>query len=266
MILKNAVIPLHPKDKQTVEMCCNALKDVIGINEIFVICSENLQISNTTFVNEKEIVDIMSLEEVKQRYESAGSSISGRASWIYQQLLKMGADQIINDLSEDYLICDSDIIFLNNPYSEVEQGKFPYARCYTDYYPPYIACYERIMKEPETSGFCFINHNMIFNKIIVKELKKFIEEKNGCRWDHAIVNNLDFHTISNFASDDLYGNWVFKYYHDKLVKVKMNIKEFVGIPNMYIEEYTNNGELTKAKKEGFDILSCQEWIRRLYSC
>ncbi len=42
---------------------------------------------------------------------SAHRSDSSRGSWVYQQILKLGAGAYIDGLSSSYLVIDSDVIF-----------------------------------------------------------------------------------------------------------------------------------------------------------
>ena len=254
MILNDAVIPFHPKDRDTVQTCCSSLRSVMGVNRIFLITSENPNIPDTSFINEKEITNIVSLDEIRTRWETTGSRFANRAGWIYQQILKLGANQLIPDLSTDFLISDSDITFLNNPYSHVENDIFPYAKAYTgEYNEPYRKNYERLLKEPTESGFSFINHNMVFNKNYLNDLKKFIEEKNDERWDHAIISALDFHSFSDFSEYDLYGNWMFKYRKDRMQQVEIKIRDIRKVPN--------DADINSARSSGFHILSSQAWNR-----
>ena len=91
MILHDAIVPFHPKDRPTVEMCCSYLRNNMGIQRIFLITSENPNISNTHFINENTLTDIISLNEIKSRWESNYPKFSNRSGWIYQQILKLGA-------------------------------------------------------------------------------------------------------------------------------------------------------------------------------
>ena len=254
MILNDAIIPFHPKDKATVDICCNSLRDIMGIKNIFLITSEDPKIANTNFINEKEITSIVSFNEIKTKWETTGSIFANRAGWIYQQLLKLGASQLLPDLSTDFLISDSDIIWLNNPYLHIENGIFPYSKAYSgEYNEPYRKNYERLLKEPTESGFSFINHNMVLNKDNIQNLKKMIEDKNNERWDHAIISSLDFHSFSDFSEYDLYGNWMFKYKKNIMQKVDIRIKDIRVVPN--------DTEIYLGKTSGYHILSSQAWNR-----
>jgi len=256
MILNDAIIPFHPKDKATVETCCNSLRDVMEIKRIFLITSENPNIPNTNFINEKEIKNILSVEQIKSYWKNSGGKYFDRAGWIYQQLLEVGTDQIIPDLSEDYLTCDSDIVFLQNPYVNITQTNvFPYARAYTgEYHEDYRKNYETLMGEPTTSGISFINHNMVLNRTYMRELRSFIEAKNGKRWDEAILHSLDLNAWSGFASDDLYGNYMIKYKNYKTINVgAIRVKDIKHIPTQH--------DITTLRNQGYHILSSQQWQR-----
>jgi hypothetical protein len=254
MILKDAVITFHPKDKATVELCCDSLRNVINIDRIFLLSSVDPKIQNTIFINDEDIPNLISLNEIESRWRKTGSRITGRAGWIYKQLLNLAASQIIPDISSDFLISDSDIIFLKNPYVDVENGKFPYAKSIYGVHEPYGKNYQRLMKEPTESGFSFIYHNMVFNKSNITDLKNFIEDKNNERWDLSILNTLDFHEASNFAEYDLYGNWMFKYKNIDLREVDMRIIDVHVVPD--------DNLINDTKNLGFHILSAQQYNRR----
>ena len=254
MILKDAVITFHPKDKPTIELCCDSLRNVVNVDRIFLLSSIDPKIQNTIFINDNEIQNLVSLNEIQSRWEKTGSRITGRAGWIYKQLLNLAASQIIPDISSDFLISDSDIIFLKNPYVDVETGKFPYAKSMYGVHAPYVENYQRLMKETVESGFSFIAHNIVFDKNNITDLKNFIEHQNNERWDLSILNSLDFHQASNFAEYDLYGNWMFKHKSIDLREVDMRILDVHVVPD--------NNLINDTKNLGFHILSAQAYNRR----
>lgn len=254
MILNDAILPFHEKDRPTIEKCCESLKNILGVKRIFLISKQNPSIANTFFISENEFNDIIPLSFIQDIWNKSGSKYAYRASWIYQQLIKLAVSDMINDLSDDYLISDTDIIYLKNPYEEVQNGIFPYDYAYKgEYHEPYRLNYHRLMKEPTTAGFSFINHHMVKNKFKIKELKQFIEQKNNKSWDEAIIDSLDFESFSDFASDDLYGNWMFKYYNNKTKRVNIKILDITWIP-------TEN-DIVNIKNAGYNILSSQSWSR-----
>jgi len=254
MIIKDAVIPFHPKDIPTLQMCCDSLKNVLNVERIFLISSENPNIAETNFINEKEITNLISLNEISEIWKYHNPNIAYRSGWIYQQILELGAPDIIPDISEDYIVCDSDIVFLKNPYINAPNDMFPFDRAFTgEYHHPYIDHYQRMMQEPAKAGISFINHHMVTNKSLLAELKKMIEIKNNKRWDWAIVENLNFNEASAFASDDLYGNWAVAYHPNKMINVPLKILDVFKIPS--------SDDLINLKNQGYDIVSSQAYKR-----
>jgi hypothetical protein len=254
---KDAVVPFHSKDLCIVKMCCDSLHKIYKFKRVFVIGSLDPKIENTLFINEHDIKNIVSLDEIRARWFREFPPLWQRSGWIYQQFIKLGASQIIPDISEDFLISDSDIIFLRNLYSEIEEEEaiFPYAPAFTgEYHAPYRASYFRLLKENPESGFSFINHHMWFNKQQIKNLKSFIEEKNSDRWDNAILNSIDYSQPSNFSEYDLYGNWIFKYNKEKMRKIE-NIK----VTDVY--RGPTEEDAIAAKEAGFDILGSPAFMR-----
>lgn len=245
MKLKDAVVPFHPKDYPTLQLCLNGLKK-IGVERVFLIGSENPNFPGTYFINENELKDVFPLRHLVH--------MTSRAGWIFQQILKLGSDLWISDLNENYLVCDSDIIFIKNPYDQVEEDCFPYNKAYTtEYHLPYRINYEKLMKEKPQAGFSFINHNMVFNRKIISEIRSHIERKNHKRWDLAILENIDFGSWSDFSEYDLYGNWMFAHKQDKMKRVKMNIVDIERVPC--------DQDLKLCDENQIHILSAQAWKR-----
>ena len=94
---------------------------------------------------------------------------------------------------------------------------------------------------------------MIKNKKYIKEIKNFIEKVNDKPWDISIVEALDLNSFSDFASDDLYGNWMYKYHQDKIKRVSIKIKDINHVPT--------DDDINYFKNHGFNILSSQAWAR-----
>lgn len=256
MIIKDAVIPFHPKDIHTLKMCCDSLKNILNVERIFLISSENPNIEGTIFISESSVTNLISLNEITEIWKKHNPNNSSRSGWIYQQILELGVPDIIPDISDDYIVCDSDIVFLKNPYINIPNDVFPFDRAFTgEYERPYRENYERLMKEPPSSGISFINHHMVTNKVFVSQLKKTIEQRNNKRWDRAIVENLNFNILSDFASDDLYGNWMFAYHKDKMVHAPLKILDITKVPS--------SNDLIYLKNCGYDIVSSQVY-KRLY--
>jgi hypothetical protein len=254
MILRDAIIPFHKKDEEILKYGCEFLNSTLGIQNIYIVGSENPKINNTIFVNENELINIISLNELRQIWESNNLKVSHRAGWVYQQLLKLGSNEYIPSLHENYLICDSDIIFLNNPYEFINDNHFPYAKAYTgEYHPPYREQYLKLMKEDTNSGFSFINHHMVINKDSLSSLKLHIEQLHSERWDRAIINTLNWNEFSNISEYDLYGNWMMKTNKNNCEEVPMNIIDIYKVPS--------KEDLFHLKTQNIHIVSAQAYKR-----
>jgi hypothetical protein len=242
--LTDAVVPFHPKDYSTLQLCLNGLKK-IGIERVFLIGSENPNLPGTYFINENEIQNIFPLRHL--------SYLTSRAGWIFQQIIKLGSDLWISDLDQNYLVCDSDIVFISNPYEEIEDC-FPYQEAYTkEYHLPYRINYKKLMKEEPQAGFSFINHHMVFNKENISTIREHIEKQNKIRWDLAILQSIDFNTWSGFSEYDLYGNWMFRHKKDQMKRVQMNIVDIERIPQ--------EQDFQMCQQNQIHILSAQAWKR-----
>lgn len=254
MDITDAIIPFHIKDAPILHNTCHSLKNELNIKNIFIVGNENPNIKDTIFVNENSIKNLLSLNEIKHIWKSKNENISYRAGWIYQQFLKLAASDYISDISNNFLICDADIIFVNNPYKNFTEDFFPYSVAYTnEYHTPYRDQYFRLLREKTSSGFSFINHQMMFCKKYLDELKKHIENTHNMRWDLAIMETLDYSEASNFSEYDLYGNWMYKYFFDKLQKIEMRIIDVHHSPS--------SEELTYFKNQGMHIVSSQAYKR-----
>lgn len=254
MILKDAVIPFHVKDEPILKYTCEHLKNVMGIRNLYIIGNENPHIEETIFINEKEIFNLISLDTIKLLWHSKNEKISHRAGWLYQQFLKLGAPDYILNLDDNFLISDSDIVFVNNPYINCQKNVFPYAKAYTDeYHAPYRKHYLKLLQEETTAGFSFINHQMVFNKKYLKKLKNNIEKLHQKIWYEAIIDTLDYDEFSNFSEYDLYGNWMLKNYNGVCSEINMSIVDYYKIPN--------ENDFTECKNKNIHIVSAQAWRR-----
>lgn len=254
MIINDAVIPFHVKDTPILRDGCQGLKYIVGIKNIYIVGSEDPKIEDTIFINENEIKNFCSLKEIKTTWNKNNPNVSYRSGWLFQQFLKLGANEYIPSLSENYLICDSDIIIVNNPYQNIEEGIYAYSKAYCgQYHVPYKEQYKKMMKKEDLAKFSFINHHMIFNKTCVEKLKKYISETNNLNWDQSILNTLNWNEKSNFSEYDLYGNWMYENFS--------NISKEIQFKIIDIDHKPNSDELIDFKNKGFHIVSSQEYRR-----
>jgi hypothetical protein len=253
MVINDVIVPFHPKDKNLVMRCCASLLDVVGAKRIFLISHADPHIEGTTFIPESSLTNIVSKSEIQKIVGKHGFAYYKRAGWLYQQLIKLGADDFIEDLSDGYMVCDSDIIFLTNPYRVISELTLPYSQNFlNELHEPYFRYFKKLTGISETAGFSFINHHMIFKRQIIRSLKDLIELKFNRRWDLAIIENLSYDHPSNFSEYETYGNWVYAHHLKLMRRVQLKVLDIDYIP-------TKEEENLFAKD--YDILSCQAWKR-----
>ena len=254
MIIKDAVIPFHVKDAPILKYGCDSLKYIMNVENLYIVGNENPNIDGTIFINENDILNLISLNEIRTLWNSKNKKVSHRAGWLYQQFLKLAAPEYISNLSDNFLISDSDIIFVNNPYEGCGENIFPYAKAYTnEYHTPYREQYFKMLKEECTAGFSFINHQMIFNKKYLMQLKEHIQNLSNKIWYESIMDTLNYDEHSNFSEYDLYGNWMIKNHNDVCSEISINIIDYYKTPCA--------DDLIECKSKDIHIVSSQAWQR-----
>jgi hypothetical protein len=154
------VITFHSKDAKILPYTIKGLDNIQNKGNIYLITNEDPKIENTIFIDEK--IFPFKKDELIQYI---GEENAHRAGWYYQQLLKLYAFKVIQNLSENFIIVDSETVFLNNV-SFVQDDKLLFATS-TENHQPYfdhINClFKGTLKKqfPDKSG---IVHHMVFSK------------------------------------------------------------------------------------------------------
>jgi hypothetical protein len=255
MILDDVIIPYHSKDCTVINQCCESLKEILGVKRIFLISWEDPKIDGTIFINENDINQIVSYDYIHDLWKSKCLKYSHRTGWIYQQLLKLSANVLVPDISDNFLLCDADIIFVTNPYKSVDEGIFPYNNSFNNSDNKSGLTYFKLMKYEALPNFSAIHHNMVINKHKLSELKNYIESIHGISWDMAILDSIDYCLYGSFSEYDLYANWMLKKYYNLCQNIKI---QRLGMNHVPSRKYVNDLRSNKIKP---DILSIQHWYR-----
>ncbi|WP_158992234.1 FkbM family methyltransferase [Mucilaginibacter sp. L196] len=237
-------IPASAKDIETLKnVVANAKLNIHHpINNIYIVapadCEEIVDICKETgaiFINENEVLGYN---------KSAINYIvnnQDRSGWLFQQLLKLSADKIVE--KENFLILDADTIFIKPKVFVYEQKAI--LDMSQERHEAYHRVYEQILKIKTTSKLSFITHYMLFNKMMLKDLKAKIELIHNESWDKVILNNVDYTDASGFSEYETYGNFLLAY-HPSYVKQEYSFNATSGddVPN-YIKSvsahtYLNN--------------------------
>lgn len=228
----DVVIVCHHKDYGTLPHCVASIrKNIVDTKHIYVIGTQEIS-GDFIFVPENKFYQFCDPKKLRVAWNIKNSSLSYRAGWVFQQLVKLGAQYIIDDLSENYLCVDADIIWTRPQRFFNEQGQVRYAKTHTGClccckklpcHAPYKDFYQTILgEEPIALRYVsFIEHHMMFNKTILQELFAYIQKKHNKFWVQAFIDSLDMDQNSCMSEYELYGNWVWQHYVHTMYTAKL---------------------------------------------
>ncbi|MCH9617257.1 MAG: hypothetical protein SP4CHLAM5_07810 [Chlamydiia bacterium] len=175
----DVVIPIHRKDAKNLDTVIAKVKEHIeDVGRIIVISKERFSYK-AEWVDEKDfpfsIVDV-----ANELCGNGGVGNHIRRGWYYQQLLKLYAHYVIDDLTDDILILDGDTVPTRKMSFFDKQGKVylnaRHARRYTATYKRHAL---KLLPE-EINLNRLVNpvvHHMVFTKEILDDLFSRVEEK-----------------------------------------------------------------------------------------
>ncbi len=245
------VIPCHPKDFPSLKMSIDGIKNNISCcNKIFVISNDDPNIDGVTHISESRYFPYIDKEKISKKFESNNPSLLYRTKWIYQQFLKLYSAKVIPELTNSYVVVDSDTIFLRDVF--FDPTKFYYCKA-KEYHKPYLEPIKKLFNIEETIGFSAISHHMIFNKKKLNEMISVVEKRYDSEsFFDCVLNILDYNEASCMSEWDLYANYMIINYSDMCVHRQLKWDSISFVPVKYhLEEL----------KEEFDFVSCHAYIR-----
>jgi len=244
-MLFDIVIPLGECDINKIDKTIQHIKtNVIGYRNIYIVSyDKNINIEGCITIDEN-IFDFK-----KDIYDM--TFIHDRKGWYLQQLIKLYASFYIEELLDNYLIIDCDTFFLKKT-SFFDENDLPLYNHGEEYH---IGYFEHMSKlhptlnryKNEMSGIC---HHMIFQKSILKDLFKLVEDyhNNEKPFYKIFLENIDTNIISSASEYEIYFNYLCIYKNDKFKIRKLNNL------NISFSNYDNyiNSE--------YDYISCHNYI------
>lgn len=249
-MLFDIVIPVGPNDINIIaKQLVYTQKNIIGYRKIYIITPyKNLTIDGCIIINED--IFPFSMDTI---YKYHGKTSNN--GWYLQQLLKLYAGFIIPDILDNYLVIDSDTFFLK-PTIFIEDDKLLY-NYGTEYHKEYFNHMKCLLPylvkvAEDKSGIC---HHMIFNKSIIKDLFKRVEEHynnindvNKNFYDiFLMMVNESFRNGSGASEYEIYFNFIQLFYQNN-----MKIRKL---------EWINNSS-TNINNNNLDYISCHHYMRR----
>lgn len=228
------------------------IKNIIGFRNIYII-------TNKTYFFEVERNDVFFVDEdifhlfidyLKREYGEKNK----RNGWFFQQLIKFYVSFYIENISDKYLVIDSDVFFLN-PTIFFDENSLPMYSYGYEYHIPYFEHMKKLhpmlkkqilVENPkEFSGIC---HHMIFDKKVLSELFYYVEnyqlEKNNIKkpfW-RFFLDCVDFDDRRLFRSGcseyEIYFNYILLFHKEHIRIRKLKFDNFFR-DYQNIEKYTN---------------------------
>ncbi len=213
----DVVIPYHEKDAGIINLCVKScLKFVDGVGKIFLIsrgCPQDLK-DPVIHIEEDKLFGECGLNKryIEERWKSRNYKRLELSGWLFQQFIKLGCYKTLDGLSPNYLVIDSDVVWLKK--TGFLNGNKALVSYSDEYYEPDYLCCEKLLCEKLQRKYSFIAHHMPMNKDILEELFCAIEKKHNKKWYDYVIDNFSNDNL-RFSEYQLYGNYLMKNCSDR---------------------------------------------------
>jgi len=236
------VIVHGPNDDTVLPFCVKHLEHVKYARKTFIIShNKNSDVfKNEVFAN-CVILDESIFPFNKKDVTQILQGVKNRAGWYLQQLLKLYASFVIEDLLDDYVVVDSDTIFLKSIMFKVGQ-KYIF-NISLEYHEPYfrhmIKLHPTFRKLVRESG---IAHHMIFNRQILNGLFEQVQTHHQTIFWKAFLQCVDpDHIPHSGASEyEMYFNYMLSSHQDKIYIRKLDFQNTGEEPLVAIQNAPQN--------------------------
>ncbi|MFS0725544.1 DUF6492 family protein [Paenibacillus sp. 1P07SE] len=201
----DVLIPAIEKDLGTLPHVIDSVRAMVHhpISQFLIVSPDTPRMrklcarKRCTFINETAVLPITKRDI---HYRSARWERSG---WLYQQLLKLGAEKFVT--ASHYLVIDADTVLIRPHRFLTPEGKTVfYTRSWSQ--PEYFVTYRKLLgRSPARASF--VTHYMLFEKTIVKQMKRTIEARHGMSWFRAILHSMDRKKQFAFSEFETYANY-----------------------------------------------------------
>ncbi len=207
------VIPTISKDFETLMLLIESLKYLKhSVKNIYIISPTNEKIVD--FCEKNNLIytrasELLGFDKKDIKYTVDGVNRSG---WLFQQLLKLSADNLTE--SPDYLVIDSDTIFVNDN-CFIEDDKYLFFTS-EEWHQPYFDTFYNIFGYKAPTKLSLTSHMMIFNHEKLKEMKSELEKRHNKAWHEVYISTISLHEQSCISDYDTYANWMMYNYPNEI--------------------------------------------------
>ena len=223
------VIVFHSKDQKVLPYCLKGLNKIKEKRNVYLVCNEPVEYEGATYISEslypfsKKDIDSYILEKYHWR-----------SGWYFQQLLKLYAHRVIPNLSDIFLIVDSDTVFLNEV-SFIDTDGIPFYATGIEYNKQYFDHMAKVLpglvkQFPDKSG---IAHHTVFQKEFLDKLFENVEDTHKVLFWKAMMQFVEPETayMSGMSEHEIYFTYMFQYNRTKVrlrTLVWQNLNEVDG--------------------------------------
>lgn len=210
----DVLIPIIRKDLATLPLAIASLRRNLRhpLGKIILVSPQDEAIEHFCREQNCEWRDENSVLPIKKA--DIHYSVNGvdRAGWLFQQFLKLSADQVSDQ--PHILLMDADTLFLQP--QKFEQVGHSVLLVSDEYHWPYYVTFQKLLGYPPPQRFSFIAHHMLIDRRRLAELRAELERRHQRPWHQAILDQLDHHEGSSFSEFETYGHWMLQNHRDEL--------------------------------------------------
>jgi hypothetical protein len=210
----DVLIPTISKDFELLESVVKSLHHVKQpIHNIYIVSKNEDRV--VQFCKKHSLIFVDENTVLGYGKDSISYTVRGvdRSGWIFQQLLKLSGDTIVE--TENYLVIDSDTILIRDFSFIDSKNRISVQQSY-EWHNTYFKTYTRLFKQKPINTFSTIAHMMLFNKKILQSFKKTIEKIHTTSWDKAILSLIDTSDGSYFSEYESYINYIMQTEPEKI--------------------------------------------------
>lgn len=205
MIKIDVIIPCTKKDQSNLNRCVKSIRKYVrGVNNIYIITKDKIK-SKEKIIPETEFP--FSFQEIK----NTGKFDSNlRVGWYLQQLLKFYSPFVIPNVTENILIVDSDIVFLNKIdlfHQNIPKYAYEKKPIVNSYYKHLKKLLPQIETYENRTAIC---QHMIFNKEVLKKLFKEVKNTHKEEFWKAFIHSIEpqYKYLSGASEFEIYYNFL----------------------------------------------------------
>ena len=253
MNLYDIVIVHGPNDDEILPHCVEHIKkNVNGYRNIYIVSWDaSSDIFEEEILKDCKVYD-ESIFPFSKSDVNAINQTPHRDGWYLQQLIKLHVSLVIEEILDDYVMIDSDVLFLK-PIEFKSNNKYLYNMSIEDH-RPYFEHMKRLHPTFEkVSKFSGISHHMIFNRYIIKEIMNMVELhhnslKNETKpfWRIFLEQvDVEQRQYSGASEYEIYFNFMIQHHKDKIIPRKLRFED-TGAPVWYVLQNFVNTDIAYA--------------------